>query len=63
MSDETVWQYWIVRVGAAGETWFRIDEGECDYDPLEGFVLARDLESVVNAIAPPHTRLVFSYAA
>ncbi len=63
LSDQTVWQYWIVHVGPAAETWFRVDEGECAYDPLEGFLPARDLECALNGLAPPHTRLAFSYAA
>ncbi|MGU3417641.1 putative phage tail protein [Methylobacterium sp. D54C] len=62
LSDLTIWQHWVVHVGSPGETWFRMDEGECDYDPIEGFVPARDLECALNALAPPHTKLVFSYA-
>lgn len=63
VSDQDVWQYWIVHVGTPGETYFTCDEGECDYDPLEGFVPAADLECALNGLAPPHTRLVFSYDA
>lgn len=61
LSDETVWKHWIVHVGSPGETWFTCDDGECDYDPLEGFVPAPDLECALNAACPPHTRLTFSY--
>ncbi|WP_345819940.1 putative phage tail protein [Methylobacterium fujisawaense] len=63
VSDQTVWQYWVVHVGPTRETWFRCDEGECDYDPLEGFVPDEDLECALRAVEPQHTHLVFSYAA
>lgn len=63
VSDLTIWQYWIVHVGGTGETWFTCDDGECDYDPLEGFIPAKDLECALGALAPPHTRLIFSYTA
>lgn len=62
VSDDSVWKHWIVNVGATTETWFYVDDGECDYDPLEGFVPAADLECRLNAVCPPHTKLTFSYA-
>lgn len=62
LSAESIWKHWIVHVGTPGETWFRADEGECAYDPLEGFVPARDLECAMQDLCPPHTRLTFSYA-
>ncbi len=62
VSGETIWKHWIVHVRTSGETWFRTDEGECAYDPLEGFVPALDLECTMQALCPPHTRLTFSYA-
>lgn len=61
VSDQTVWQYWIVHAGASTATWFTCDDGECAYDPLEGFVPAADLECALNAVAPPHTRLIYAY--
>ncbi len=63
VSDQDVWQYWIVHVGTPGETWFTCDDGECDYDPLEGFVPAADLECALNGLCPPHTQLIFNYNA
>ena len=62
VSDETVWKYWVVNVRSPGETWFRVDEGECAYDPLEGFVPAADLECTLRALCPRHTQLIFNYA-
>ena len=38
------------------------DEGECGYDPVEGFLPADTLECVLRSACPPHTQLVFSYA-
>lgn len=61
LSDQTIWQEWIVHVGTPGETWFLCDAGECDYDPLEGFVPAANLECALNALCPPHTRLTYAY--
>jgi len=61
VSAETVWKYWIVHVGTPGATWFTCEDGECDYDPLEGFVPAPDLECALRGAAPPHTQLVFAY--
>ena len=61
VSDQSVWQYWIVHAGASRETWFTCDDGECAYDPLEGFVPAADLECALNALAPPHAKLIFAY--
>lgn len=75
VADETVWKYWIVHVGALGDTWFRIDEGELAPDsivggqlqpegagdPLEGFLTASELECVLRGAAPEHTTLVFAY--
>ena len=61
VSDETVWKYWIVHVGATAVTWFYADEGECDSDPLEGFLPATDLECELQRLCPPHTKLVFDY--
>ena len=57
----TVWKYWIVHVASLSETWFHIDEGVIDYDPLEGFVPAADLECLIRALAPEHTIPVFAY--
>jgi hypothetical protein len=57
-----IWADWIVHVSSLGETAFRTDEGEIDFDPLEGFLPAPDLECLLREIAPPHTRLTFSYA-
>ncbi|MEE7460696.1 hypothetical protein MFUR16E_04780 [Methylobacterium fujisawaense] len=62
VSDESQWKYWIVHVGPASETWFTCDDGECAYDPLEGFAPAADLECALRALSPPHTELIFSYA-
>lgn len=62
VSDDSVWKHWVVNVITTGETYFRVDEGECDYDPIEGFVTASDLECTLQAVCPPHTRLTFSYA-
>lgn len=62
VSDETVWKHWIVNVLSSGQTWFHIDDGECDYDPLEGFATAADLECALREVCPPHTVLTFSYA-
>lgn len=61
VSDETVWKHWIVHVGTPAETWFHVDDGECAYDPLEGFVPAADLECALGALCPPHTVLTFAY--
>ena len=63
VSDETVWKFWIVHVGATSETWFYPDDGECDYDPIEGFLPATDLECELRRLCPPHTQLVFDYSA
>ncbi len=63
VSDGTIWEDWIIHVGAARETWFTCDDGQCDYDPLEGFVPAVDLECAMRALCPNHTRLTFSYTA
>ncbi|WP_158810240.1 putative phage tail protein [Beijerinckia sp. L45] len=63
VSDETVWKFWIVHVGAAADTWFYADEGECNSDPLEGFLPATDLECEFRRLCPPHTQLVFDYSA
>ncbi|UDL95515.1 DUF2313 domain-containing protein [Lichenihabitans sp. PAMC28606] len=63
VSDETVWKYWIVHVQSLGETWFYPDDGEVDYDPIEGFLTAIDLECVLRRVCPPHTQLVFDYLA
>lgn len=62
VSDETVWKHWIVHVISPGETWFTCDDGECAYDPLEGFVPAIDLECTMRGLCPPHTVLTFNYA-
>ena len=63
VSDQTCWKFWIVHVASLGETWFYPDDGECDSDPLEGFLPATDLECVFRRLAPPHTQLVFDYSA
>ena len=63
VSDLSVWKSWIVHVGSLGETWFRVDEGEIDFDPLEGFLPAPDLECLLRRQAPRHTELVFDYSA
>lgn len=63
VSNESVWKYWVVHVGAFGETWFHVDEGEIDHTPLEGFYTAEDLECVLRRYSPQHTRLVFAYDA
>lgn len=76
VSDENVWQYWIVRLAEAEETWFEIDDGELTVDsivggvlqplapgtPLEGFIPVTDLECLLRRLSPDHTVLVFSYA-
>lgn len=56
-----VWADWVVRLASLESTWFRADEGECGADPIEGFLTADDLECVLRAACPPHTRLTFSY--
>ena len=56
-----VWRYWVVHVASLGETWFRVDEGELSWDPLEGFLPASDLECALRRAAPPHTEHVFAY--
>ena len=63
VSDQTVWKYWIVHVTALGDTWFYCDDGECDGDPIEGFLPATDLECEFRRLCPPHTQLVFNYSA
>lgn len=63
VADESVWKYWIVHVAALGDTYFTIDDGELDYDPLEGFLTPRDLECVMRRVCPPHTILVFDFSA
>ena len=62
VSDESIWKHWIVHVISPGESWFLCDEGECAYDPLEGFVPAVDLECTIRGLCPPHTRVTFNYA-
>lgn len=76
VSDETVWKYWVVRVGSVSETWFHVDDSELSADSivngvlqpegtgdrLEGFSAAEDLECLMNRYAPQHTRLVFNYS-
>jgi uncharacterized protein YmfQ (DUF2313 family) len=59
----TVWRFWVVHVASVGDTWFTPDSSECDFDPVEGFVPAPDLECLLRGICPPHTQLVFDYAA
>ncbi|MCJ2108020.1 DUF2313 domain-containing protein [Methylobacterium sp. E-041] len=56
------WKFWVVNVISAGETAFRIDDGELAYDPLEGFYVATDLECLLRRYCPPSTSLIFNYA-
>ncbi len=63
VSDESQWKYWVVHVTSLGDTWFYADDGECDYDPIEGFLTAQDLECLLRRYCPPHTELVFDYTA
>jgi len=53
---------WIVRLNGLGDTWFYCDDGMCDDTPLEGFVVATDLECVLRRVAPTHTTLIFDYS-
>jgi len=53
---------WIVHLNGLGDTWFYCDEGMCDDTPLEGFVVATDLECVLRRVAPTHTTLIFDYS-
>ena len=62
VSDESVWKYWVVKVGSLGETFFYADDGVCDFDPLEGFYQRNDLECLLGRYAPPHTKLIFDYS-
>lgn len=55
--------FWIVTPAGVQETWFRPDEGECDFDPLEGFVPLLELECLLRSVAPLHTRLIFNYGS
>lgn len=63
LSNQIVSVYWIVHVAALGDTWFLIDEGECDSDPLEGFLAAADLECVLRREEPADRKLVFDYSS
>ncbi len=59
----SLWKSWVVHVDALGESWFRVDEGVIDADRLEAFLPASDLECLMRRHAPPHTELLFAYAA
>ncbi len=61
VSDESCWKFWIVHVASLGDTWFYADAGDCDSDPLEGYLPATDLECEFRRLCPPHTQLVFDY--
>lgn len=61
VSDIDLRLFWIVTPAGVQETWFRPDEAECDFDPLEGYVPFDDLECLLNSVAPLHTRLIFNY--
>ena len=52
-----------MQVGSLGQSWFLIDDGQLDFDPLEGFTSAADLECEFRRLCPPHTKLVFDYSA
>jgi uncharacterized protein YmfQ (DUF2313 family) len=53
---------WIVHLNGLGDTWFYCDEGMCDDTPLEGFVVATDIECVLRRVAPTATTLIFDYS-
>ena len=63
VSDESVWKYWVVKVGQLGESWFYPDDATIDDTPLEGFTEASDLECELRRYCPSHTVLVFDYSA
>lgn len=58
----TVSKVWVAHLASEGDTFFVCDDGECGFDPIEGFVNAPELECLMQARTPPHTRLIFNYA-
>ncbi|MGU3539968.1 putative phage tail protein [Methylobacterium sp. A54F] len=57
----TIWKFWVATVTSLGSTTFRVDEAECAFDPIEGFLSANDLECVLRRACPPSTQLIFRY--
>lgn len=53
---------WVVSLNSLGDLWFYCDDGQCDDTPLEGFVVAADIECLLRRVAPTHTTLIFDYS-
>lgn len=53
---------WIVSANAPASTWFRASLGRSGVDPLGQRLGLPDLECLLRAVAPMHTRLIFNYS-
>lgn len=53
---------WVIRLLGLGDTWFYPDDGWLDETPLEGFLVATELECLLRRVAPTHATLIFDYS-
>jgi uncharacterized protein YmfQ (DUF2313 family) len=53
---------WIVHLLGFGDIWFYADEGVVDETPLEGFLIATDLECILRRVSPLNTSIIFDYS-
>ena len=54
--------YWIIHVGLARLTWFRVTSGQTGIDPHLRIGIASDLECLMQRYKPAHTEIVFDYS-
>lgn len=62
LTNVEVRAFWIVRPVGAQTSWFRAGLSRAGLDPLGKTDRFEELECLLRAVAPMHTRLIFSYA-